>query len=142
MNRNRRLRVGELQQAPQNAEIAHPKRKADAPLATESLAENHSPQNDILHLQKTLGNAAVRRRLQNGTLNTAKSPGQRLPGNISGTMQTLFGNSAPDTQVHTGAEADVIARAPTVTRPRWTIRLFPSGQLSTWLRKRQHPDRS
>jgi len=72
-------------------------------------------QEKIIHLQQTRGNAAVARYVQQrkqDKAGSAKPPAsrERLPVELGGTLDSLFGESVSQVQLHTGLEADTIAR--------------------------------
>jgi hypothetical protein len=70
-------------------------------------------QNEILQLQRQIGNAAVIRLLKANDnpppLPTANA--QRLPEDLNTPLQTMFGDTAQNARLHTDAQADHIARA-------------------------------
>lgn len=81
-----------------------------APATTINL---NADQSKLLHLQNTQGNAAVVHllRQRSATAGPPNDPTQALPTNLSSPLQTLFGDDARRAQIHTGAQADEIARA-------------------------------
>lgn len=108
----RRVYAGEHDHSPLNHQSAHVPPTIQATRAPDADLENatspDSP-NQIIHLQKTLGNAAVRRLIQTGGIKNTGGAG-RLSGSTATTMTTLFGDSASGAQVHTDASADGIAQ--------------------------------
>lgn len=68
--------------------------------------------NDILRLQRQIGNAAVVRLLSKHTPTASDTEGkvQRLPDDLTAPMQTMFGETARSVRLHTGNGADSLAR--------------------------------